>query len=74
MQTKYNAVVASCRNRHFGSARKYVSDKILYEGSEGLGSFNKAEPYLKYLEHLNLPKGDVKKNSYMIMMYVLSLT
>jgi hypothetical protein len=50
-------------NRHFGSARKYLSDKILYEGPEGLGSFNKAEPYLKYLEHLNLPKGDVKKNS-----------
>jgi len=24
-------------------------------GSEGIGSFNKVEPYLKYLEHLNLP-------------------
>ncbi|HYX55907.1 MAG TPA: SRPBCC domain-containing protein [Nitrososphaeraceae archaeon] len=47
--------------RDFESARKYVSDNISYEGPEGLGSFNKAEPYLKYLEHLNLPKADIKK-------------
>jgi hypothetical protein len=50
-------------NRHFGSARKYVSDNISYEGAEGHGSFNIAEPYLKYLEHLNLPKVEIKKNS-----------
>jgi hypothetical protein len=50
-------------NRYFGSARKYVSDKISYEGPDGLGSFNKAEPYLKYLDHLNLPKVEIKKNS-----------
>ena len=43
-------------NRDFESARKYVSDNISYEGPEGLGSFNKPEPYLKYLERLNLPK------------------
>ena len=48
-------------NRDFESARKYVCDNISYEGPEGLGSFNKAEPYLKYLEHLNLPKVDIKK-------------
>jgi hypothetical protein len=34
-------------NRDFESARKYVSDNISYEGPEGLGSFNKAEAYLK---------------------------
>ena len=31
-------------NRDFESARKYVSDNISYEGLEGFGSFNKAEP------------------------------
>ena len=30
-------------------------------GSEGIGSFNKVEPYLKYLEHLNLPKAESKR-------------
>ena len=48
-------------NRDFESARKYVSDNISYEGPEGLSSFNKAEPYLKYLGRLNLPKADIKK-------------
>ncbi len=47
-------------NRDFESARKYVSDTISYEGLGGL-VHNKAEPYLKYLEHLNLPKADIKK-------------
>ena len=56
-----NAVFQAVENRDFESVRKYVSDNIQYEGPEGLGSFNKAEPYLKYKEHLNLPKADIKK-------------
>ena len=48
-------------NIDFESAKKYVNYNISYEEHEGLGSFNKAEPYLKYLEHLNLPKVDIKK-------------
>jgi hypothetical protein len=39
--------VQAVENRDFESARKYVSDNISYEGPEGLGSFNKAEAYLK---------------------------
>jgi hypothetical protein len=34
---------------------------VSYRGPEGLGSFDSAEPYLKYLEHLNLPKSEIKK-------------
>lgn len=34
-----------------------------YVGPTGMGSFDKAEPYLKYLEHLNLPKSEIKKVS-----------
>ena len=32
-----------------------------YVGPTGMGSFDKAEPYLKYLEHLDLPKSEIKK-------------
>ena len=36
-----------------------MSDTVLYMAS--LNSFNGAEPYFKYVEHLNLPKLDIKK-------------
>jgi len=45
--------------KDFKSARNYVSDNVSYMAP--LNSFNGAEPYLKYVEHLNLPKLDIKK-------------
>jgi hypothetical protein len=45
--------------RDFQSARGYLSDKISYMSP--LNSFDRAEPYLKYFEHVNLPKLDIKK-------------
>ncbi|MGI8834510.1 MAG: hypothetical protein ACR2IS_17970 [Nitrososphaeraceae archaeon] len=36
-----------------------MSDNISYVSP--LNSFDRAEPYLKYLEHVNLPKLDIKK-------------
>ena len=45
--------------RDFKSARTYVSDNVSYIAP--LNSFNGAEPYFKYVEHLNLPKLDIKK-------------
>ena len=45
--------------KDFKSARTYVSDKVSY--TSPLNSFNGAEPYFKYVEHLNLPKLDIKK-------------
>ena len=50
---------ALVERRDFQSARSYISDNILYVSP--LNSFDRAEPYLKYLEHLNLPKLDIKK-------------
>ena len=45
--------------KDFKSARNYVSDNVSYMAP--LNSFNGAEPYFKYVEHLNLPKLDIKK-------------
>ncbi len=52
--------IAACDRRDFETARRYLSDNVSYGGLTGMGSFDKAEPYFKYLEHLNLPKLDVK--------------
>jgi ketosteroid isomerase-like protein len=49
------------QRKDFKSARNYVSDNMSYMGPVGFGSFNKAEPYFKYLEHLDLPKLEIKK-------------
>jgi hypothetical protein len=49
------------QRKDFKSARNYVSDNMSYTGPADLGSFNRAEPYFKYLEHLHLPKLDIKK-------------
>ena len=43
--------------KDFKSARSYVSDNLMYVGPTA--SFAAAEPYLKYLEHLDLPKSDI---------------
>jgi hypothetical protein len=50
---------ALVERRDFQSARSYISDNISYMSP--LNSFDRAEPYLKYNEHLNLPKFDIKK-------------
>jgi ketosteroid isomerase-like protein len=53
--------LAACDRRDFETARRYLSDNVSYRGPTDMGSFDKAEPYLKYLEHLNLPKLDINK-------------
>jgi hypothetical protein len=50
---------AITERRDFKSARSYLKDNISYVGP--LNSFDRAEPYLKYNEHLNLPPFDIKK-------------
>jgi hypothetical protein len=45
--------------RDFKTARSYVKDNVSYVSP--LNSFDRAEPYLKYNEHLKLPKLDIKK-------------
>ncbi|HET7148132.1 MAG TPA: nuclear transport factor 2 family protein [Candidatus Nitrosopolaris sp.] len=51
--------LATLDRKDFKSARSYVSDNISYVGS--IGSFDGADPYFKYLEHLDLPKMEIKK-------------
>jgi len=50
---------ALVERRDFKLARSYISDNISYMSP--LNSFDRAEPYLKYNEHLKLPKFDIKK-------------
>jgi hypothetical protein len=50
---------ALVKRRDFQSARRYISDNISYVSP--LNSFDRAEPYLKYNEHLKLPPIDIKK-------------
>ena len=61
--------------RDYQSLRGIVSDNISYVGP--LNSFDRAEPYLKYLEHLSLPKFDIKKefvdNSDVCLLYELPI-
>ncbi|MGH9979730.1 MAG: nuclear transport factor 2 family protein [Nitrososphaeraceae archaeon] len=45
--------------RDYQSVRGLLSDDISYVTP--FNSFDRAEPYLKYLEHVNLPKFDIKK-------------
>ena len=49
----------AAERRDFKSARGHLSNNISYVSP--LNSFDKAEPYLKYFEHVNLPKLDIKK-------------
>jgi len=48
-------------NMDFESAKKYVSYNISYEEPEGLGSFNKAEPYLKIFRVSKFTKSRLQK-------------
>ncbi len=45
--------------RDYNTVRSYISDNISYR--QPIGGFDRAEPYLKYLEHANLPPLDIKK-------------
>jgi limonene-1,2-epoxide hydrolase len=58
-ETVMEYLQALVERRDFQSARSYISDNISYVSP--LNSFDRAEPYLKYNEHLNLPKFDIKK-------------
>lgn len=49
----------AAERRDFQSARGYLSDNISYVSP--FNSFDRPEPYLKYFEHVNLPKLDIKK-------------
>src|SRR5215510_13371914 len=51
--------LGALQRKDFKSARNYVSDNVTYIAP--LNSFNGAEPYFKYVEHLNLPKLDIKR-------------
>jgi len=51
--------VQATEHRDFQSVRGLLSDNISYVTP--FNSFDRAEPYLKYLEHVNLPKFDIKK-------------
>ena len=44
--------IAAVNRKDFKSARSYVSDNVSYMGP--INEFHKAEPYLKYLEHLDI--------------------
>ena len=50
---------ALVERRDFKSARSYLSDNISYVSP--VNSFDRAEPYLKYYEHQNVPPLDIKK-------------
>jgi limonene-1,2-epoxide hydrolase len=45
--------------RDFKSARSYITDNISYR--EPIARLDGAEPYLNYLEQVNLPPLDIKK-------------
>ena len=44
----------TCDRKDFKSARSFVSDDVSYVSP--IGSFDKAEPYFKYFEHLDIKK------------------
>jgi hypothetical protein len=50
---------ALIERRDFKTARSYLTDDVSYVSP--LNSIDGAEPLLKYNEHLNLPKFDIKK-------------
>ena len=55
--------IQALERKDFKTVRSYISDNItvVAPGPVELTSFNKAEPFMNYLEHANLPKLDIKK-------------
>ncbi|MDQ3835540.1 MAG: nuclear transport factor 2 family protein [Thermoproteota archaeon] len=55
--------VQALEEKDFKTVRSSMSDNIsvVAPGPEKLITFNKAEPYVTYLEHANLPPFEIKK-------------
>jgi limonene-1,2-epoxide hydrolase len=55
--------IQALERKDFKTVRSYISDNIsvLAPGPVEVTSFNKAEPFMNYLEHANLPPLDIKK-------------
>jgi limonene-1,2-epoxide hydrolase len=55
--------IQALERKDFRTVRSYISDNIsvLAPGPVDVTSFNKAEPFVTYLEHANLPPLDIKK-------------
>jgi limonene-1,2-epoxide hydrolase len=57
--------IQALERKDFKNVRSYISDNISVVAPgprpDELLSFNRAEPFIKYLEHANLPKLDIKK-------------
>ncbi len=55
--------IQALERKDFKTVRNYISDNIsvVAPGPVELTSFNKAEPFVTYLEHTNLPPLDIKK-------------
>jgi hypothetical protein len=50
--------IEALERKDWKTVRSYISDNISFMGPT---SFDRAEPYLKFLEHLDLPKSEIKK-------------
>jgi hypothetical protein len=70
--------VQALERKDFKSVRSYISDNVsvVAPGPVELTSFNKAEPYVTYLEHANLPPFEIKKefadNNDVCLLYELT--
>ncbi len=55
--------IQALERKDFKTVRSYISDNIsvLAPGPVEVTSFNKAEPFVTYLEHANLPPLEIKK-------------
>ncbi|MDQ3854120.1 MAG: nuclear transport factor 2 family protein [Thermoproteota archaeon] len=55
--------IEALERKDFKTVRSYISDNIsvLAPGPVELTSFNKAEPFVNYLEYANLPPLEIKK-------------
>jgi limonene-1,2-epoxide hydrolase len=55
--------IRALEQKDFKTVRSYISDNIsvVAPGPVELTTFNKAEPFVTYLEHANLPPLDIKK-------------
>jgi hypothetical protein len=51
--------IRATERQDFQSARGYLSDNVSYVSP--VNSFDRAEPYLKYFEHLDMAPFDIKK-------------
>jgi limonene-1,2-epoxide hydrolase len=55
--------IQALERKDFKTVRSYISDNIsvVAPGPVEVTTFNKAEPFMTYLEHANLPPFDIKK-------------